>query len=107
MKRSYFKITITDSGEFNCVCGNRPDYEGAYPCDRSGKLVDPTPGDWPEDLYRCDRCGIIFKGATGEVVGQLPLDAHRINQDNYCDLCREQNPEGECSVRPKWNEKKP
>ena len=63
-------VTFAEYGEFKCVCGNSPNAEGAYRCDREGNDVEPTPDDWPGDLYRCDRCGRIFDGDTGEVIGR-------------------------------------
>jgi len=67
-------ITITAEGEFNCTCGNYPNAEGAYACDRQGNYIDPLPDEWPDDLFKCDRCGIIFNGQTGEIVEPLPTE---------------------------------
>jgi len=38
-------------------------------CDREGNQVEPTPKDWPEHLYICDRCGRIINQDTLEVAG--------------------------------------
>ncbi len=65
------KVTITETGEFNCICGNYPNAGGADSCDCKGNLVEPTPDDWPDDLYRCARCGRVFNGDTGEVITQV------------------------------------
>jgi hypothetical protein len=40
-----------------CICGNRPTYDGFYPCDEKGNEVEPVTG-W-NDLYVCARCGRI------------------------------------------------
>jgi hypothetical protein len=53
-----------------CACGNTVNTNGFFPCDATGKLVDPTPDEWPDDLVLCDACGRIAKQQTGEVVGQ-------------------------------------
>jgi hypothetical protein len=63
-------ITIMVPGEFSCICGNTPTAQGACACDRQGNEVEPIPDDWLGDLFRCDRCGRIFDGVTGEVVGR-------------------------------------
>jgi hypothetical protein len=62
-------ITIRETGEFNCICGNTPDDQGAYPCDSEGKLTEDAGNEWPGKLYRCDKCNRIFEGDTGKVVG--------------------------------------
>jgi hypothetical protein len=53
-----------------CVCGNRPDSHGFYPCDKDGNEMEPTK-EWP-DLYVCDSCGRIIIQETLEVVGRNP-----------------------------------
>jgi len=62
-----------------CVCGNRPDADGFFPCDPSGERVEPTPGAWPSPFwprpfYICDRCGRIIDADTLAVVS-LDTDA--------------------------------
>lgn len=53
-----------------CLCGNRPDSDGFFPCDMHGDEVEPTQ-EW-EDLYVCARCGRIINQRSLEVVGQNP-----------------------------------
>jgi len=53
-----------------CICGNRPDADGFYPCDKNGNEMEPVEG-W-EDIYVCLKCGRIFKQDTLEVVGRNP-----------------------------------
>lgn len=64
--------SLGDMGEhgddWKCLCGNSTDDSGAYPCDYKGEDVEPTTDEWPLDLYRCDRCGLIFNNA-GEIQG--------------------------------------
>ncbi len=50
-----------------CLCGNRPDYEGFFPCNEDGEPVEPTPAEWTTDCYVCDRCQRIINRYTGEV----------------------------------------
>ena len=52
-----------------CVCGNRPTCDGFYPCDQSGRQVEPDKA-WIQPLYVCDRCGRIVNSETLEVVGE-------------------------------------
>jgi len=51
-----------------CICGNRPDSDGFYPCDREGDEMEPVAG-WKE-LYVCNNCGRIIHQDTLEVVGR-------------------------------------
>ena len=53
-----------------CICGNRPDYDGFFPCDKNGDEMAPVKG-W-EDLYVCGRCGRIINQHSLEVLGQNP-----------------------------------
>ena len=49
-----------------CLCGNRPDLQGFFPCDAKGR-AEPEPDEWI--LFVCDRCGRIIDAETLEVVG--------------------------------------
>jgi hypothetical protein len=51
-----------------CICGNRPDSDGFFPCDKDGNEMEPVKG-W-EDLYVCGRCGRIINQHSLEVIGQ-------------------------------------
>lgn len=57
-----------------CLCGNRPDMDGFYPCLGNGTVVEPVvAGSWDDEgryLYACASCGRII-GPKGEVVGQV------------------------------------
>lgn len=51
-----------------CVCGNRPDTDGFYPCDSDGNDLEPVlDGSW-DGLYRCDRCRIVLPATVFDVV---------------------------------------
>jgi hypothetical protein len=52
-----------------CLCGNRPDLDGFYPCHQSGEIIGPTPIQWPSSYYRCDRCGRVIQAGTRTIVG--------------------------------------
>jgi hypothetical protein len=66
----YIATEAEDMDAWLCICGNRPDFDGFYPCDREGNEMEPVEG-W-EDLYVCARCGRIIKQNSLEVVGQNP-----------------------------------
>ncbi len=53
-----------------CVCGNRPESDVFFPCDRNGDEMEPVKG-W-EDLYVCRRCGRIINQHSLEVMGRNP-----------------------------------
>ncbi len=58
-----------DTGGFLCICGNDPEGQGAFPCDSEGRYIEPPPSIEPGNQFRCDRCGRVFDGLTGEVFG--------------------------------------
>lgn len=64
------RITYEEGNEeaWICMCGNRPDADGFYPCDKKGNEIEPGEG-W-EDLYVCASCGRIIHQNTLEVVGR-------------------------------------
>jgi hypothetical protein len=51
-----------------CICGNAPLGAGFFLCDSNGNEMEPVKG-WL-DLYVCDKCGLIIKQDTLEVVGR-------------------------------------
>ena len=53
-----------DSDAWVCLCGNRPDLHGFYPCDKTGTYVEPTLAAWQIPRYVCDRCGRIINQST-------------------------------------------
>jgi hypothetical protein len=69
----FSEYIVTEAGDMDawlCICGNRPDFDGFYACDRDGNEMEPVEG-W-EDIYVCARCGRIIKQDSLEVVGQNP-----------------------------------
>lgn len=50
-----------------CVCGNRPELDGFYPCDMDGKEQEPD-FSW-EGFYLCAACGLVINQATLQAVG--------------------------------------
>ena len=64
------KITVYEADWWVCICGNDPIQEGFYPCDATGKEVEPTPEAWTSGLYMCDRCGVLINCETHDIVGQ-------------------------------------
>lgn len=50
-----------------CECGNRGDLEGFYPCNAAGEYVEPTAELWPDPLYRCDKCGRLYRQERGRI----------------------------------------
>ena len=68
------KQEINESVEWHvdhwrCPCGNRPVSSGFFPCDETGRLVDPMEMGWPRRLQCCERCGRIIDLDTFRVVG--------------------------------------
>jgi hypothetical protein len=53
-----------------CVCGNRPDSDGFFPCEKDVNEMTPAEG-W-DNLYVCGRCGRIIDQSSLEVVDQNP-----------------------------------
>lgn len=68
--KEYIKHEEGNDEAWICLCGNRPDSDGFFPCDRDGNEMEPVEG-W-EDLYVCGRCGRIINQSTLEVLDQNP-----------------------------------
>ena len=58
-----------EKDEWVCECSNTPADDGFYPCDRTGKEVEPTVSDWKTGLYVCAQCGRLIDSHTGEYKG--------------------------------------
>ena len=58
-----------DNGEWACLCGNDASWDGFFPCDETGREVEPTPVDWRTDLYICARCNRLIDVNTAEIRG--------------------------------------
>lgn len=68
MKNTQERITHEEGNKvaWVCICGNKPDADGFYPCDKKGDEMEPAAG-W-ENLYVCGGCGRIIHQDTLEVV---------------------------------------
>jgi hypothetical protein len=64
------KIRISQEDVWTCVCLNDALNYGFYPCDETGREVEPTPEAWTTRLYICAKCERLIDGATGEVKGR-------------------------------------
>jgi len=64
----YIKHEEGNAEAWVCLCSNRPDSDGFFPCDKDGNEMEPVEG-W-EDLYVCGRCGRIIDQLTLEVLDQ-------------------------------------
>ena len=60
----------TDADAWRCVCGNRPDSDGFFPCDKDGNEMEPAVGSNWAGLYVCARCGRIIEQDALEVIGR-------------------------------------
>jgi hypothetical protein len=70
--QSQQKFTVIHRDEFDaleCLCGNRPEGYGFYPCNSEGEIVEPTPEELTSNRYVCDECGRIIDYDTLRVVG--------------------------------------
>jgi hypothetical protein len=52
-------IKIDVEEEIECPCGNRPYYDGFFPCDENGILDENADTSWG-GYYKCDRCDQIY-----------------------------------------------
>jgi hypothetical protein len=59
------KINLTD--DFTCHCGNHSGEEGLFPCDESGKLMEPVEGVW-EGHCKCLRCDQVYQINLREMI---------------------------------------
>jgi len=57
-------IAALEEDRWKCHCGNIPHSDGFAPANRRGREVEPTPDQWPEPLYVCNRCGLVMDAAT-------------------------------------------
>ena len=82
-----FPKTITAEYEdaWECACGNRPDLDGFYPCDPTGREVEPDPGsDWDVKLLYCADYGLIMDQSTYDSTSQTVTVVGRIQ--NYSNI---------------------
>jgi hypothetical protein len=62
-----------DEDAWACVCGNKPDFDGFYPCDYRGKEIEPVKTSGWNGLYLCHRCRRIIDQNTLRVVRHLDI----------------------------------
>jgi hypothetical protein len=67
---TYITREPEDRDAWLCICGNTPDSDGFYACDKNGNEVEPTREDWKTDWYVCARCGRMIDVDTLQVVGR-------------------------------------
>ena len=56
--------TLTMDGQsedWTCTCGNQPHTDGFYPCDPTGRELDPTLDPWDGVLMVCGWCQTIIR----------------------------------------------
>jgi hypothetical protein len=63
-------IKAETASRWECRCGNTPIQQGFFPCDKWGRLVEPTPEEWTGIYSRCDQCGRIIDQRSLRVVGR-------------------------------------
>ncbi len=56
-----------------CICGNKPQLLGFYPCDPEGNALEPDGS--ASGLVFCDQCQRIIDQMTGTVFGFRPPEA--------------------------------
>jgi hypothetical protein len=72
MEKEFIKHESGDEDAWVCICGNKPDDDGFFPCNEDGNEVEPTLKSGWLDLYVCFGCGRIINQDTLEVVGRNP-----------------------------------
>ena len=72
MAKKFITHEAGNDEAWTCICGNTPDSDGFYPCDKEGNEMEPSKGsDW-DNLYVCASCGRIINQDTLEVIGRNP-----------------------------------
>ena len=66
----FIKRDNSDKDAWACLCGNEPEEDGFYPCDKDGNEIEPSTR-W-NGLYVCLRCGRIIQQDSLRVVGRNP-----------------------------------
>jgi DNA-directed RNA polymerase subunit RPC12/RpoP len=63
------RITQYEGDLWRCLCGNIAESDGFYPCNETGREVEPTAEEWQTNAYVCARCGRIINMYSLEVIG--------------------------------------
>lgn len=61
---TYDEMFDGEGDGFECICGNAIEVE-FHPCLEDGTNVEPEQGTGWVDLYKCDRCGQIYRSMNG------------------------------------------
>ncbi len=62
---------------WECHCGNVAEMDGFFPCDESGRHVEPV-ASWA-GRYVCARCGRVIDGESRRIEGQATLETLQAN----------------------------
>ena len=68
MTQEIILLEASERDAWICLCGNEPQSDGFYPCDKTGNEMEPVTG-W-SGLYVCHRCGRIINQDSLEVIGR-------------------------------------
>lgn len=63
------RITQYEGDLWRCLCGNIAEADGFYPCNDTGREVEPTAEAWQTDAYVCAACGRIINMYSLKVIG--------------------------------------
>lgn len=69
LEDKYISFEAHDRDCWICTCGNTPDGDGFYTCDRNGNLIEATTDSGWDELYRCERCGRVIEARDHRVLG--------------------------------------
>ena len=72
MPKEFIKHEAGNDEAWICVCGNKGDDHGFFPCNDAGDEVSPTIESGWSNLYVCGNCGRIVRQDTLEIVGRNP-----------------------------------
>lgn len=70
-KKEVITHEALDKDAWHCICGNMPDQDGFFPCDKQGNEIEPVE-EWAKQgsLYVCAGCKRIIDPETLEVVSR-------------------------------------
>jgi hypothetical protein len=64
------EITVHESDDWECLCGNQPDTDGFYHVNARNEWAEPTPIEWT-GRYGCASCGRVLDAERGYIVGLM------------------------------------
>jgi hypothetical protein len=71
-----------DEDAWICRCGNMPHQDGFYPCDITGREIEPDANSAWDGLYVCAACGAIIYHPTLEIRGQATAVTMQLNRES-------------------------